>query len=172
MRIEGYVARYNEETVIWGEFRERLAPGAFRRTLRESPDVVMLLDHDSGRVIGRTSSGSLTLEEDSIGLRFSLLPDEKTPEGQTAIGTVRRGDVRGCSFGFQVKAEEWESGGSKLPLRTLTDVSLYECTLTGFPAYPTTSAKLIRSATGTAAPSANPSVERAKAAMRFRGIAV
>jgi HK97 family phage prohead protease len=181
VRIEGYVARFNDETEIGGEFRERLAPGAFRRTLREYPDVLMLLDHDSGRVIGRTSAGSLTLSEDSIGLKFSLVPDEKTPEGQSAIGTVGRGEVRGCSFGFFVEEEVWEAGNShQPPLRTITDVSLFECTLTAFPAYTTTTAKLIRSASPVAAQSdanskrrtVNPSVERARAAMRLRGIPV
>ena len=171
MKIEGYVARFNEEAVIGGEFRERLAPGAFKRTLREYPDVVMLLDHDSGRVLGRTSAGSLALSEDSVGLKFSLTPDSTTPEGQSAIGTVGRGEVRGCSFGFFIDAEEWEEGGRKLPLRTITDVSLFECTLTAFPAYPSTTAKLIRSAVG-AGRSVNPSVDRARAAMRLRGIPV
>ncbi|MFG1396138.1 HK97 family phage prohead protease [Roseixanthobacter pseudopolyaromaticivorans] len=140
--ITGYAARFGDETVIAGEFREQLAQGAFARTLRERPDVVMLLNHDSGRVLGRTSAGTLTLREDRTGLWFGLELDSTTPEGLTALGNVRRGDVRGCSFGFRVRAEEWQEGGDRMPLRIIQDVDLAEITLTAFPAYPTTSASL------------------------------
>ncbi|WP_244484486.1 HK97 family phage prohead protease [Mesorhizobium sp. Root552] len=173
-RISGFAARFGDETVIAGEFREKLAPGAFTRTLREKPDVVMLLDHDSGRVLGRVSAGTLTLREDRIGLWFSVDVDTSTPEGQTALGTVERQDVKGCSFGFRVRAEEWQDGGDRLPLRIITDVDLHEITLTAFPAYATTSASLARSndtsASIASTNAANAARRRAEAAMRKRGI--
>jgi HK97 family phage prohead protease len=162
--ISGYAARFGDETVIAGEFREKLAPGAFARTLREKPDVVALLDHDSGRVLGRTSAGTLTLREDRIGLWFSLDVDTSTPEGQSALGTVGRQDIKGCSFGFRVRAEEWQDGGDRLPLRIITDLDLYEITLTAFPAYETTSASIAHTN------AANASRRRAEAAMRKRGL--
>jgi HK97 family phage prohead protease len=162
--ISGYAARFGDETIIAGEFREKLAPGAFARTLREKPDVVALLDHDTGRVLGRTSAGTLTLREDRIGLWFSLDVDTSTPEGQSALGTVGRQDIKGCSFGFRVRAEEWQDGGDRLPLRIITDVDLYEITLTAFPAYATTSASLASTN------AANAARRRAEAAMRQRGI--
>lgn len=140
--ISGFAVRFNDQTVILNEWRERIAPGSFTRTLKENPDVVMLLAHDSGRVLGRVSAGTLSLREDRAGLYFYLEVDPTTPEGQTALGTVGRQDVKGCSFGFRVRAEEWDDGGDRLPLRTITDVDLSEITLTGFPAYPTTSASL------------------------------
>ncbi|RUV89199.1 HK97 family phage prohead protease [Mesorhizobium sp. M1A.F.Ca.IN.020.06.1.1] len=144
--ISGYVARFGDITNVGGDFRERLAPGCFTRTLREMPDVVMILDHDSGRVLGRVSAGSLQLREDSVGLHFTLYPDPTTPEGQTAIGTVARQDVKGCSFSFSARSESWDDGaGDQLPLRTIEDLDLWECTLTAFPQYETTSAKLKRS---------------------------
>ncbi|GAB1716329.1 MAG: peptidase U35 [Nitrobacter sp.] len=162
--ISGFAVRFNDETVIAGEFRERIAPGAFTRTLKEKPDVVMLLDHDSGRVLGRTPT-TLSLREDRAGLYFSLQVDPTTPEGQTALGTVGRQDVKGCSFGFRVRAEKWDDGGDRLPLRTITDVDLFELTLTAFPAYESTSASL-RSDNNLAAQ------RRMREKMRKRGIAV
>jgi HK97 family phage prohead protease len=140
--ISGFAIRYNSETVIANEFRERIAPGALTRTLKENPDVVMILAHDSGRILGRVSAGTLSLREDRAGLYFSLQVDPTTPEGQTALGTVGRQDVKGCSFGMRVRAETWNDGGDRLPLRTITDLDLYELTLTGFPAYESTSASL------------------------------
>ncbi|MBJ3783851.1 HK97 family phage prohead protease [Devosia sp. MSA67] len=169
--MEGYVARFGDVTTIAGEFRERIAQGAFARSLAER-DVVMILDHDSGRVLGRVSAGTLHLKEDQIGLRFQLDVDETTPEGQTALGTVGRGDVSGCSFGFSVKAERWEDGGRRLPLRTITDLNLFECTLTAFPAYPTTSAAVVQDNGANARRRVMESKRRAEAAMRARGIPV
>ncbi len=140
--ISGFAIVYNSPTVIAGEWREQLAPGSLTRTLRESPDVVMVLNHDVGRVLGRTTAGTLHLRESNAGLYFSLTVDPSTPEGQTALGTVGRQDVRGCSFGFRVRAEEWEDGGDRLPLRTITDLDLFELTLTALPAYEQTTAAL------------------------------
>jgi HK97 family phage prohead protease len=140
--ISGYAIRYNSPTVIAGEWREQLAPWSLTRTLKENPDVVMILAHDSGRVLGRVAAGTLSLREDRAGLYFSLQVDPSTPEGQTALGTVGRQDVKGCSFGMRVRSEEWSDGGNRLPLRTITDLDLYELTLTGFPAYESTSASL------------------------------
>ncbi len=167
--IRGYAAKFNSPTVIVGEFREQLAPGCFARTLQQRPDVVMILDHDYGRVLGRVSAGTLTLREDRIGLWFELQADPSTPSGQEAIGTVRRGDVKGCSFGFRVTKERWDDGGSRLPLRTILDVDLYEVTLTAIPAYEDTSATLRSGETGAKMAHL---VAKAEAGMRARGIAV
>ncbi len=159
--ISGYAARYNEETVIAGAFRERLSPGCFSRSLRDNPDVLALLAHDYGRVLGRVSSGTLEIRDDRIGLYFWLKPDPSTPSGQEALGTVGRQDVKGCSFLMTVLAEEWRDDGRDLPLRTITEAALWELSLVGDPAYRTTSASLSGRSTG---------ASRAEAAMRKRGL--
>jgi uncharacterized protein len=168
--ISGYAANFMSPTTIAGEFREQLAPGCFSRTLRENPDVLAILNHDVGRVLGRTTAGTLELREDSVGLWFSLTPDASTPSGAEAIGNVRRQDVKGCSFAFRVRKERWEDGGTKLPLRTIEDLDLYEITLTAMPAYPTTTATL--RVAGTPEGKASGLRAKAEAAMRRRGIAV
>ena len=168
--ISGYAAKFNSETVIAGEFREMLAPGCFARSLRQNPDVLMLLSHDVGRVLGRTTAGTLTLREDPVGLWFSLDADPTTPSGAEAIGTVRRGDVKGCSFGFRVKAEEWKDGGDRLPLRIIKDADLFEVTLTAMPAYGDTSATIRMAANDSVA--ARHLRDKLEAAMKARGIPV
>lgn len=165
--ISGFAAVFGSEAIIGGDFRERLAPGAFARSLREN-DIRCLLDHDPGRILGRVKSGTLTLREDRIGLHFSVNLDETTPEGQTAGGAVGRADLSQCSFGFRVRAEEWKDGGNRLPLRTILDVDLYEVSIVAFPAYGDTSASLSRCQDN----AANASRRRAEAAMRRRGISV
>jgi len=160
--ISGYAARFNEETVIAGAFRERLAPGCFSRSLKSHPDVLALLAHDPGLVLGRVSSGTLELREDRVGLCFWLKPDPSTPSGQEALGTVGRQDVKGCSFAMTVIAEEWRDDGQDLPLRTITDAALWEVSLVGMPAYESTSASVVANRSTTAS--------KAEAAMRRRGI--
>lgn len=106
-RLEGYAARFNSPAVIGGQFEERIMPGAFRATLlRPDHDVLALVDHDMGRLLGRTSSGTLRLEEDARGLAFSLdVPD--TQLGRDVYTMVQRADVRSMSFGFKPLDEAW-----------------------------------------------------------------
>lgn len=167
--ISGYAAVFNTETVIDGLFREKFLAGAFDRSLRENPDVLALWSHDWDRPLGRTSAGTLELRSDRAGLYFALTPDDTTPDGLTAIGTVRRQDVKGCSFSFTAMRETWVEGGdNELPLRIVEEARLYEVTLTPLPAYPETSAVLSQRST---TPAANrDAVRRAEAAMRLRGI--
>ncbi|MGO4832885.1 HK97 family phage prohead protease [Rhizobiaceae sp. 2RAB30] len=172
-RATGYAAVFNTWTRIASLFDERLAPGAFARTLRESPDVLALWNHEDGAVLGRTISGTLRLFEDSQGLGFELDLDPRSPVGALALSALERGDVAGCSFGFAVRAEEWDDKEMwERPRRTITDVRLDEVTLTAFPAYPTTSASL-----HTSDPAANAAnarrrvIERMQRDHRLRGIA-
>jgi hypothetical protein len=59
--LEGYAAVFNRWSVDLGGFRERIAPGAFTKTVREA-DVVALWNHDDGHLLGRIASGTLTLQ--------------------------------------------------------------------------------------------------------------
>ncbi|QPC90304.1 HK97 family phage prohead protease [Mesorhizobium sp. INR15] len=131
--VSGHAAIFHSEAVIAGEFRERIAPGAFSQSIK-SQDVLALLHHDSSRILGRTSSGTLVLREDAKGLFFSLDADPTTPDGATLLGLVGRGDIKGMSFGFRVLEENWEDTGG-LPLRTLKRIDLIEISAVGTPAY-------------------------------------
>src|SRR5690606_33435859 len=115
----------------------RIAPGAFRGAL--AGDVLALLDHDKGKVLGRTRSGSLRLTEDSKGLAFSLdLPD--TQAGRDVQALAERGDLGGMSFGFMVPkgGESWTGN-----TRTLNKIDLKEISIVqAWPAYPDTEVAL------------------------------
>ena len=133
-KVEGYAAVFNSEAEL-GEFRECIAPGAFRSSIASGRSIRALYNHDSGAVLGTTQGKTLELQEDAKGLRFSLeLPD--TTVGRDVAELVKRGDVSGCSFGFRVApgGDKWEQRGHTM-VRTLTDVDLAEITLTADPAY-------------------------------------
>lgn len=133
-RLEGYAAKFNTEARI-GDFIEVIAPGAFRASLKSGRDVLGLVDHDPTKLLARTKSGHLTLEEDSSGLAFSLqVPN--TQAGRDAIELAERGDLGGMSFGFLVPegGEAWD--GNR---RTLTAIDLHEISVvSAWPAYPET----------------------------------
>src|SRR5690554_6595637 len=105
-KLIGLAAPFGIETRI-NDFRERIAPGAFRATLESSTDILCCADHDMTRVLGRTRSGSLQLEERNDGLHFTLqVPD--TQLGRDLLHLAERGDVGGVSFGFRAVTESWE----------------------------------------------------------------
>jgi HK97 family phage prohead protease len=128
-RAEGYAATFGSVANI-GSFHERIAPGAFRGAL--AGDILALLDHDAGKVLGRTRSGSLRLTEDDKGLAFSLdLPD--TQAGRDVLALAERGDLGGMSFGFMVPegGESWDGN-----TRTLRSIDLKEISVvSAWPAY-------------------------------------
>lgn len=128
----GYAALFNSEADIGGYFREVIAPGAFSETLKTA-DVRALVDHDSGRVIGRSSAGTLRLKEDDKGLSVEIdLPD--TTDGRDLAVSLERGDISGMSFGFVVTHDEWDET-SDPPTRTIHQVDLREVSAVAWPAY-------------------------------------
>ncbi|WP_313297391.1 HK97 family phage prohead protease [Diaphorobacter sp.] len=141
-QLVGLAAPYNTETRI-GDFNERIAPGAFTRTLANQRDVLALADHDSTRVLGRTSSGSLSLRETAKGLEYSLkLPS--TSVGNDLRELAARGDLGGVSIGFRAVRDTWQGD-----VRTLEEIELHEISIVqAWPAYPDTSVALRSRASG------------------------
>ena len=134
MRLSGYAAVFNDSSVPL-PFKESIAPGAFRKTLSETPDVRLLVNHE-GLPLARTKNGTLTLTEDERGLYFNAeLAD--TQEARDIHTLIARGDVDQMSFAFRVIRQKWSEDRSR---RVLTEVSLSDgdVSVVTFPAYPTT----------------------------------
>ncbi len=135
MTFEGYAAVFNSDSSPL-PFIERIAPGAFTRSLKARNDIKLLWNHDTSLVLGSTRAGTLRLIEDSFGLKaIASLPD--TQAGRDASVLLKRGDVSAMSFGFTVPAggDSWDKSGN---VRTLNQVSLHEVSLVAFPAYGST----------------------------------
>jgi HK97 family phage prohead protease len=135
MRLSGYAAVFNESSVPL-PFKESIAPGAFRKTLMETPDVRLLINHE-GLPLARTKNGTMTLTEDERGLLFNAEIAD-TQEGRDIYKLVQRGDVDQMSFAFRVIRQKWSEDRSR---RVLTEVSLSDgdVSVVTYPAYPTTS---------------------------------
>ena len=135
MTFEGYAAVFNTPSEPL-PFIERIAPGAFKRSIEARNDIKLLWNHDTGTVLGSSRAGTLSLIEDERGLKVRAdLPN--TTAGRDAAELLRRGDVDSMSFGFSVPTggDEWSADGSE---RTLRSVRLHEVSIVAFPAYTST----------------------------------
>lgn len=174
--VAGYAATFGDVADIGGWFHEVIARGAFTNTLRTA-DVRAYFDHDSGRVLGRSSAGTLRLKEDDKGLHVEIdLPD--TSDGRDVKTLIERGDISGMSFGFAVTRQEWDETVDP-PKRTILEVDLREVSIVSDPAYDGTSiamrsldeARKERRQHNFSAAAHRISERKAKAEQRFRGIA-
>lgn len=143
----GYGAMFNQDTVInsWeGNFVERIAPGAFKRSIRNNgSDVKILFNHGMDPSIGDKPLGRHTvLREDDKGL-YVEVPLSETSYNDDLLALLRDGALDGMSFRFSVVRDTWEQPdgkSTKLPVRTLQEVRLFELGPVTFPAYAATSA--------------------------------
>ena len=138
-RLVGYASVFGPLSEDLGGFRERIAPGAFNRTLQnKSSDVRALVNHDSTMVLGRRQNETLQLSVDSTGLKVTINPPS-TSYAADLMELVKRGDVSQMSFGFIVTpgGESWgvEDG---IKIRTVSDLELLEVSVVSIPAYPDT----------------------------------
>lgn len=140
-KISGYAAVFDSLSVDLGGFREKIEPGAFSRSLADGQDIRALFEHDSGRLMGRSSSGTLVLRQDKKGLLAEIdTPD--TQLGRDVVEMVRRGDIRSWSFGFYVRDHQETKQKDGSLLVTLLDVDLREVSVVSNPAYEATSLTL------------------------------
>ena len=139
-KIKGYAIVFNSMSENLGGFKERIAPGFVDRTLREGVDVRALVDHDSAKVLGRLSAGTLRLAKDRTGLVAHISPP-RTSYGADIVESVKRGDVSGMSFRFRITpdGDSWDEEDG-YPVRTLNDGWISEVSVVTFPAYPETDA--------------------------------
>jgi len=140
--IVGYAAVYAKETIIMGLWREQIAPGAFATALDGTDDVRALFNHDPNYVLGRSAAGTLVLTDSAKGLKYDIALNPDDPDAQRVRAKIQRGDVSGSSFGFTVDEDDWDERPTKqgkLPLRTISKVSLFDVSPVTYPAYPQTS---------------------------------
>ncbi len=138
-KITGYAALFDTLSEELYGFFERIKPGAFAKTIKEA-DVRALFNHDANYVLGRTSAGTLSLEEDEKGLKFEIDPPD-TQWARDLITSMKRDDINQMSFGFRTIRDEWISAKEKV-IRTLVEVKLFDVSPVTFPAYPQTSAQV------------------------------
>lgn len=138
--LEGYFAVFGEPYQVWDGWIETIERGAFARYLASGEDTKVLWNHDSNIVLGSTGNGTAVLREDETGLFGTVEINENDSEAVSAYARVARGDVDGCSFGFDIARQEewWDEEG--IYHTKITEVDpLFEVSPCTFPAYKATS---------------------------------
>lgn len=134
--LEGYFARYDEVYEVCEGATESIQRGAFAEAIKG--DVRALYNHNTDIVLGRTGVGTLVLRDTDVGLWGIITINPKDSQAVDAYQRIARGDVSGCSFGFDIP-----DGGQTTTVRedgsvhwTITRVMpLYEVSPVTFPAY-------------------------------------
>ncbi|PAD39810.1 HK97 family phage prohead protease [Terribacillus sp. 7520-G] len=141
MIIEGYALRFGEwsnplKDSTGQDFLETITPEALKNA--DLSDVRCLINHDPNMVIGRTTSETLELRVDDVGLWFRCkLP--QTSYARDIYENVRLGNVSQCSFGFHLAdngdeaVRDMQSGIVKRTVKAIA--SLFDVSVVTFPAY-------------------------------------
>ena len=125
--LEGYAVVFDLPAQV-GDFEEIILREALDET--DLSDVALFYNHDTNRIPLARTPKTLQLEIDTRGLKFSAeLP--ATAEGESIYESVKRGDLRGCSFAFTVKQDIWVR--NRRIIRQIDKI--YECSIVPYPAY-------------------------------------
>ncbi len=146
--IQGYAAVFNTDNSELDQegrgFTERLDPHCFDGVVERS-DVCALYEHDyTPGILARSTNGkgTLKLSTDGKGL-LCQFDAPRTTLGDSILESVRRGDLRGMSFAFNVKTDEWSRDDKGDYTRTIKEVGqLFDVSLVAMPAYDKTSVSL------------------------------
>ncbi len=137
--IAGYAVKWRSLSLpIYGLWVEQFDPRAFAASLTERVnDIFATWQHNMDLTLGR-SPNTLNLREDDTGLFYEIDPPSwAAPQ----LESIERGDVRGSSFTFVAKVEEWDyESNPNYVVRTIKQADLYEVAPVTLPAYPTSTA--------------------------------
>lgn len=144
--LTGHFAVFNEYTEInsafEGHFMERIAPGAFAKTLKDQrSDIKVLFQHGHDPAIADKPLGKIrALEEDEVGVRYEV-EMLRTAYNEELIPGLEAG-LYGASFRFRSireqfdkEPEESDHNPEGIPERTIEELQLYEFGPVTFPAY-------------------------------------
>jgi HK97 family phage prohead protease len=138
--ISGYASVFDTPTELFPGFQEVVKPGAFTESLARGDTVTGLFNHDPNFPLASTPSKTLRLWQDDQGLGYEMR-DAFTPTVRDlVVEPIRKGIVRGSSFGFVVEEETFERLSDGVDLREIRSARLIDVSPVTFPAYPETEA--------------------------------
>ncbi len=137
--IEGRGIVFNEWSSDLGGFTERIAPEAVQGM--DWSDVYSFINHDPNVIMGRTKSGTMSIEVRGDGVYYKVKPPKSA---KRYIENIQRGDIDGSSFTFRVApgGDSWEERDDGSVTRTITKFDkIKEMGGVVSPAYPQTTAE-------------------------------
>lgn len=147
LRFDGIAAVTGRWTELFDGHFERIAKGAFRKLLAGPTDIRFLVDHDSSKVLARSTiadgPGSLVLSEEARGLRARAVFSDTTVARDTGQ-LIRDGVISQMSFAWPYGSTDDTIEESKRGVeRTIKEFTeLRDVSAVTFPAYKETSASM------------------------------
>lgn len=141
-KIVGYALKFNTWSNNLGGFKEIIDRNALDNC--DMNDVRALIDHNTQKILGRTTNNSLKLTIDDVGLRFECIPSDTT-YARDLIENMKNGNINQCSFAFALNydnnnCENWEYDEEEgIYKRTLKDIKeIFDVSCVTYPAYDNT----------------------------------
>lgn len=133
-KVEGYFIVFDQPTELWPGFFEQISPDA----IEDMSDVRALYNHNNDLVLGSTLNDTLRLEKDEHGVKGIITINDNDTDAVNAYERIKRGDIKGCSFGFELVKESYERHDDGSTCATVERLNLFEVSPCVFPAYPQT----------------------------------
>lgn len=153
LHFEGFASVYNRGYEMWdmfGPYSEQVSSGAGAVSLaRADLDVPFVLAHDSLRRIARTTNGSLTLSERTIGEDEGLHVDAPNLDARDAdvayiAPKLQAGLIDEMSFRFRIEAGSWSPDWTEYHIERY-DIHRGDVAIVGYGANPHTQGAGLRS---------------------------
>jgi HK97 family phage prohead protease len=138
-QITGLGVLYGRYSADLGGFVEVVLPGSGTKTIMEQ-DIRGLFNHDPNNLLGRKNAGTLRLTTEERGIRYSISAPN-TQVGNDVVELVKRGDIPGSSFGFNLVNERsatWAKSSRGYPVRQIHEFIMRDIGPVTFPAYGST----------------------------------
>jgi HK97 family phage prohead protease len=138
--VEGYASVTESPFEMWdylGAYSEVVRAGSFAKTLSETPQVQLLLNH-GGLAMAYTKAGTLRLSEDSTGLHMAADLNTTRSDVRDMLLALDDGAVDEMSFAFRVTRQQWSPDYDQ---RDIFEVDLHrgDVSVVNFGANPATS---------------------------------
>jgi HK97 family phage major capsid protein/HK97 family phage prohead protease len=143
-QISGYALTFNEPSKPM-PFIEYIQPEALDGV--DLSQVLLLYGHEYNNILARADSGTLETALDKKGLFFRATLTN-TQLANDVYADIEAGNVKGCSFGFQlpdVGGDQWVTDDAGNTVHIITQIkAISEISLTPLPAYTETSVQIER----------------------------
>ena len=135
--VSGYGAVFNSKSENLGGFYEFISPSAITQETIDKSDIRALINHDQNLVLARSTSGTLKVEVDEKGMRYSFdIPE--TSYGKDLAINMKNGNISQSSFAFTIatNGDNWSTDEEGNDIRTITKIDrLYDVSPVVYPAY-------------------------------------
>lgn len=180
--IQGYGAVFERESIVihdrLGKYIEVIKRGAITQEVIDAADIKMTLWHNREKLLARRNKGvgSLEVGVDEVGVWYRF-EAPNTPDGNTALELVKRGDLRGASFTYYTREQGnviYTKSDKGVVIRNVLSISnIYDMTIASDPAYKDTTvyAREVEQLFDIAGPTFQPQDARKREVAKLRKLA-